>query len=79
MLIYQQEECGAHLRGIFLTCTYRQRYATVCNIRTRLSMDIIRSVLVAVRGVLGKAKTAWITPTSNVSFNLIPEEKSYEG
>ena len=31
----------------------------MCNIRTRLSMDIMRSVLVAVRGVRGKAKKAW--------------------
>ena len=42
-------------------------------------MDITRSVLVAVRGVRGKAKKAWTAPISNVSFNLIPEEKSYEG
>ena len=32
---------------------------SICNIRARLSMDIMRSVLVAVRGVLGKAKKAW--------------------
>ena len=51
----------------------------MCNIRTRLSMDIMRSVLVAVRGVHGKSKKAWIAPISNVSFNLIPEERSYEG
>ena len=51
----------------------------MCNIRTRLSMDIMRSVLEAVRGVRGKAKKAWTAPISNVSFNLIPEERSYEG
>ena len=27
----------------------------------------------------GKAKKAWTAPISSVSFNLIPEEKSYEG
>ena len=43
------------------------------------NMDIMRSVLVAVRGVRGKAKKAWTAPISSVSFNLIPEEKSYEG
>ena len=52
----------------------------MCNIRTRLSMDIMRRVLVAVRGtVRGKAKKAWTAPISSVDFNLIPEEKSYEG
>ena len=30
----------------------------MCNIRIRLSMDIMRSVLVAVKGVRGKAKKA---------------------
>ena len=42
-------------------------------------MDIMKSVLVAVRGVRGKAKKAWTALLTNVSFNLIPEEKSYEG
>ena len=51
----------------------------ISNIRTRLSMDIMRSVLVGVRGVRGKAKKAWTAPLSSVSFNLIPEENSYEG
>ena len=36
-------------------------------------------VIVAVRGVRGKAKKAWTAPISNVSFNLIPNEKSFEG
>ena len=52
---------------------YSQR---ISNIRTRLSMYIMRSVLVGVRGVRGKAKNAWTAPMSSVSFNLIPEEKS---
>ena len=39
----------------------------MCNMRTRLSMYIMRSVLEAVRGVLGKAKKAWTAPISNVS------------
>ena len=58
----------------------KEDYSQVmCNIRTRLSIDIMRSVLVAVRGVRGKGKKAWTAPISSVSFNLIPEEKSYEG
>ena len=57
----------------------KEDYSQVmCNIRTRLSMDIMRSVLVAVRGVRGKAKKAWTAPISSVDFNLIPEEKSFE-
>ena len=43
----------------------------MCNIRTRLSIEIMRSV--AVRGVRWKAKKA-----SSVPFNLIPDEKSFE-
>ena len=35
-------------------------------------------MLVVVRDVSGKAKKAWTAPISNVSFNLIPEEKSYK-
>ena len=61
------------------TKTNEEYSQVMCNIRTRLSMDIMRSVLVAVRGVRGKAKKAWTAPISNVSFNLIPEERSYEG
>ena len=58
----------------------RERYSQVmCNIRTRISMDIMRSVLVAVRGVRGKAMTARTAPLSCVSFNLIPDMNSYEG
>ena len=45
----------------------------MCNIRTHLILDIVRSVLAK-----WKAKKAWTAPISNVSFNLIPEEKSYE-
>ena len=39
----------------------KEDYSQVmCNIRTPLSMDIMRSVLVAVRGVHGKAKKAGV-------------------
>ena len=60
----------------------KEDYSQVmCNIRTHLMlhMDIMRSVLVAVRGVRGKAKKAWTAPISSVSFNLIPDKKSFEG
>ena len=66
--------------AVFIATKTNEEYSQVmCNIKTRLSMDIMRSVLVAIRGVCGKAKKAWTAPISNVSFNLIPEERSYEG
>ena len=66
--------------AVFIATKTNEDYSQVmCNIRTRLSMDIMSSVLVAVRGIHGKAKKALTTPISNVSFNLIPEEKSYQG
>ena len=37
----------------------------MCNIRIRLSMDIMRSVLVAVKGVCWKEKKAWTAPIIN--------------
>ena len=41
---------------LIATKTNEEYSQVMCNIRTRLSMDIMRSVLVAVRGVRGKAK-----------------------
>ena len=41
-------------------------------------MDIMRSVLVGVRSVRGKAKKAWTAPLSCVSFNLIRLDESPE-
>ena len=38
----------------------------MCNICTHLRIDIMRSVLVAVRGVGGEEKKAWTSPISNV-------------
>ena len=37
---------------------------------THSSTDSVRSVLVGVRGVYGKANNAWTAPLSSVSFNL---------
>ena len=55
----------------------KEDYSQVmCYSNTRLSMDVVRSVPVAVRAVGGKAKKTWVAPISNVSFKLIPEEKS---
>ena len=47
-----------------------ERYADVINhIRTRLRFCVLRSVLMAVRGVRGKSREA--APISSLSFNLI--------
>ena len=73
-------EAKRFIRRLASLIAAKQDYSQVmCNIRTRLSMDIMRSVLVAVRGVRGKAKKAWTAPISSVDFNLIPEEKSFKG
>ena len=50
-----------------------ESYADVINyIRTRLRFSMLKSVLIAIRGVRGKSKTA--APISNLSFNLIGVE-----
>ena len=57
----------------------RQKCSQVMNnIRTRISFEIMRSVLVAVRGVRGKIRQAKADPIASIAFNLIPEALSYE-
>ena len=57
----------------------RERYSEVMNnIRVRISFEMLRSVLVAVRGVRGKIKMPKVDPISTISFNLIPQSNSYE-
>ena len=57
----------------------REKYSQVMsNIRTTISFEIMRSVLVAVRGVRGKIRQAKADPISTIAFNLIPEARSYE-
>ena len=47
-----------------------EQYADVINhLRTRLRFCVLRSVLVAIRGVRGKSRAA--APISSLSFNLI--------
>ena len=48
------------------------------NIRTRISFEILRSVVVAVRGVRGKIRQVKVDPISTLAFNLIPQKRSYE-
>ena len=58
----------------------REKYSDVMNnIRTRISFEMLRSVLVAVRGVRGKSiRMPKVDPISTTSFNLIPQSTSYE-
>ena len=77
--LYEKENKNRVLQleiGLFIPLIFTTTGA-MCNIRTRLSMEIMRSVLVAVRFVCGKAKKVWTAPISIVSFNLIPDEKSF--
>ena len=58
-----------------------ERYSEVINhIRTRLRFSLLKCVLIAIRGARGKGSRSWQEDTlSNISFNLIPYVKTYEG
>ena len=58
-----------------------ERYADVINhIRTRLRFSLLKSILIAIRGARGKGSRSWEEDTlSNISFNLIPYVKTYDG
>ena len=50
----------------------KEKYSDVVNhIRTRLRFSLLRSVLIAIRGVRGKSRKGEITPISALSFNLL--------
>jgi hypothetical protein len=50
----------------------KEEYADVIGyIRTRLRFSLLKSVLVAIRGVRGKAKETETTPISALSFNIL--------
>ena len=56
-----------------------ERYSDVMRaIRTRLRFDMLRSILVTVRGFRGKRPNSSPTPISMLSFNLVPEMRNYE-
>ena len=65
--------------AVKLAAKTREKYSDVMNnIRTRISFEILRSVLVAVRGVRGKIRQMKVDPISTLAFNLIPQKRSYE-
>ena len=54
-----------------------EKYSDVVNhMRTRLRFALLRSILIAVRGSRGKRMYA--QDLSNVAYNLIPYEMTYE-
>ena len=67
--------------AVKLAAKTREKYSdtdVMNNIRTRVSFEILRSVLVAVRGVRGKIRQMKVDPISTLAFNLIPQKRSYE-
>ena len=58
-----------------------EKYADVINhIRTRLRFSLLKSILIAIRGARGKGSRSWKEDSlSNISFNLVPYFKTYEG
>ena len=54
-----------------------EEYSHVMNyVRTKIRFSILKSTLVAVRGVRGKQRRD--PPISDISMNLIPEQRAYE-
>jgi hypothetical protein len=50
------------------------------HLRTRLRFSLLKSILVAIRGARGKQTQPWMEENlANISFNLIPYVKTYEG
>ena len=64
--------------AVLISLKTKEEYSQVMNhLRTRLRFSLLRSTLVAVRGVRGKNKK----PEGNItelSFNTIPDMPSYE-
>ncbi len=46
-------------------------------IRTRLRFSMLKSTLIALRGIRGKSNNTY-TGVHDISFNLIPEKSGYE-
>ena len=57
----------------------KEEYSKVMNhIRTRLRFTLLKSTLIALRGVRGKQEKNINKRISELSFNTIPEMLSYE-
>ena len=74
-------ECSAHHKRVAQQLSLRrnERYEDIINfIRVKISFALLKSILMAIRGVRGKQKTGKGIPISCVSFGLIPVEPHYE-
>ena len=66
------DRLNKRLADLIAMKTKEQYSHVVRHIRTRLRFALLKSVLVAVRGVRGK-KSAVVQPPLEISFNLIPQ------
>ena len=56
-----------------------EEYSDVVNhIRTKIRVSLLKSVLVAIRGERGRGRKRESLPISDLSLNLIPEQRTYE-
>ena len=73
--------CEAYHKRLALLLASKRRdsYASVLNhIRTKVRFTLLKSIVMGIRGVRKKSTKYRTTPTSLLSFELIPEMKSYE-
>ncbi len=73
-------ECDKHHKRVaeVIAIKRRESYSHILNyIRTKVRFALLKSVLIAVRGIRGKEKQG-IIPVSDIPFGLIPTETSYE-
>jgi len=71
-------EANRHHKRIatLISIKRKEEYSDVMNyIRTRLRFCLLKSTLMAVRGVRGRQKKEYTTPISEISFNLIDENQ----
>ena len=56
-----------------------ETYANVMqHLRTKVRFALLKTILIAVRGVRGKSQRQRTMPLADVSFNLIPEYPCYD-
>ena len=76
------ELCERHHRRIaeLIAQKRKERYADVMRyMRTKLRFVLLKSVLMSLRGTRGSKKYSAACPVSEISFGLIPDERTYEG
>ena len=71
-------ECNKRVAEL-ISLKRNESYSHVMNfIRTKIRFSLLKSILVAVRGVRGKSRKTNGYQISDVSFNIIPDMPSYE-